>query len=163
MKNPRVIEIRKKLLNQNVIAYRELSQRKIVHPDYQLTYMKNGRVLEIHDLVSNGRLTKGKLFELKQALIKHANKNRLHSIITCSWPLFEHPEYAKILGFNLIKGSEKAYLKLKTKYNITKVIGADLNEYSLYGLDKEGNIQKITFSKKFELPKFEMTVLRKLK
>jgi len=163
MKSPKFISIRKKLLNQKTVANIINNRKEIKTPDYHLTFRANHKTLEIHDFLSNGRLTREKAIDIRNKLIKHAKENNLDLIATRSWIFYEYPKYAEIFGFKLVKGSSRQYDILKKLNNVKKVIGADINSYKLYVQDKEGKIKSIKFRKKHSLPRYEIDLTGKIK
>ncbi len=156
MKAAKLATLKKALLNQKVITNVVHDKKGIKTNEYHLTYRERGKTLEIHDFVSNGGLTYKKAIAFKKKLIKHAKDNNMNKIVANTWIFYEYPKYAELFGFKLVEGSARDYERLKKKYNVKKIIGADVNKYRLYAFDNTGNICVMKFNFKHTLPRWEL-------
>jgi len=156
MPHKELLEIRHRLKNQYI--NKSIFEKEIKTEDYHITFRKRFGQIKISDFVSNGKLSRSKIFEIRKKLIEYAKEKKVNKIITNTWIFYEFPKYAELLGFKLISGTEKNYMYLKNKYKIKKIIGADIDKSIIYAETQDREIIRVYVSPNIELPKYEFTI-----
>lgn len=97
-----------------------------------------------------------KLSELRTVfaeITKLAERNKVKSIKAFTWIFFEYPKVAKIIGFELEKGTDIDYNRMLEENHVVKIVGDLFNDNSpskLLGITDSG--------KTIELPIMDMKV-----